>query len=73
MRRFYDLCFYIAASQAVVGLLLAALCTPVFTSAVFSPLDLAIALAALAALTLRCPPWLTVLACGAVGAGLSLI
>ena len=56
------------ANAAVVGLLLAALWNPVFTSAVASPLDLAIALAALVALTLRLPPWLVVIACGALGA-----
>ncbi len=56
------------ANAAVVGLLLAALWNPVFTSAVASPLDLAIALAALVALTLRLPPWLVVIACGAMGA-----
>jgi len=61
------------ANAAVVGLLLAALCTPVFTSAVFSLLDLAVALTALAALTLRCPPWLAVIASAAVATGLSLI
>ena len=61
------------ANAAVVGLLLAALCTPVFTSAVFSPLDLAIAAAALAAIWLRVPPWLVVLGCGAIGAATVLL
>ncbi len=60
------------ANAAVVGLLLAALCTPVFTSAVFSPLDLAIAIIALAALGVRVPPWLVVFGCAALGAALSL-
>jgi chromate transporter len=59
------------ANAAVVGLLLAALCTPVFTSAVFSFLDLGVATLALVALFLRAPPWLVVIACGAVGAGLA--
>jgi chromate transporter len=59
------------ANAVVVGLLLSALCTPVFTSAVFSGLDLVIALVALGALVLRCPPWLTVIACGAIGAAIS--
>ncbi len=61
------------ANAAVVGLLLAALCTPVFTSAVFSPLDFAIAILALAALQRHLPPWLVVLACGAIGGGLTLL
>ncbi|MEO6012835.1 MAG: chromate efflux transporter [Devosia sp.] len=56
------------ANAAVVGLLLAALISPVFTSAVFAPLDLTLALVALAALFLRAPPWLVVIAMGAVGA-----
>ncbi|MBI4045893.1 MAG: chromate efflux transporter, partial [Devosia nanyangense] len=51
------------ANAAVVGLLLAALYDPVFTSAVSSPRDFALALAAFGALTLlRVPPWLLVLA-----------
>jgi len=57
-----------AANAAVVGLLLAALVTPVFSSAVLSPLDLGIALLALGALLLRMPPWLVVIACGGLGA-----
>lgn len=61
------------ANAAVVGLLLAALCTPVFTGAVFGPLDLVIALLALGALLLRLPPWLVVIACGGLGAGLSML
>lgn len=51
-----------AANAAVVGLLLAALYDPVFTSAVQGPRDFALALAALGALTLlRFPPWLLVI------------
>ncbi|KFL25347.1 chromate transporter [Devosia sp. 17-2-E-8] len=54
------------ANAAVVGLLLAALYDPVFTSAVSSPRDFALALAAFGALTLlRVPPWLLVLATAA--------
>jgi chromate transporter len=45
----------------------------VFTSSVSSVLDVAIALAALAALYLRVPPWLVVIACGALGAVLTLL
>ena len=54
-------------NAAVVGLLLAALYRPVFTSAVDGPLDLAVALGALAALLLRASPWTVVLACVVVG------
>ena len=61
------------ANAAFVGLLVAALYDPVFTSAVFSVLDLAIALAALAALRVRAPPWLVVLACGTIEAAMALL
>ncbi len=61
------------ANAGVLGLLLAALIDPVFTSAVFGWVDAAIALAALAALFLRVPPWLVVILCGAAGAGLTLV
>ncbi len=61
------------ANAAVVGLLLATLCDPVFTSAVFGPLDLAWALVALALLLVRTPPWLVVLVSAAAGAGMSLL
>ena len=55
-------------NAAVVGLLLAALYQPVWTSAIFSVADFALALLALAALTVgRLPPWLVVAGCGAVG------
>lgn len=55
-------------NAAVVGLLLAALYQPVWTSAIFSVADFALALIALAALTIgRLPPWLVVAGCGAVG------
>lgn len=55
-------------NAAVVGLLLAALYQPVWTSAIFSVADFALALIALAALTVgRLPPWLVVAGCGAVG------
>lgn len=56
------------ANAAVVGLLLAALYNPVFTSAVATPLDFALALAAFALLAMvKLPPWLVVLASAAVG------
>ena len=60
-------------NAGVVGLLLAALYTPVFTSAVQTGArggtELALALAAYVALTAwRLPPWAVVLACAGVGA-----
>lgn len=56
------------ANAAVVGLLLAALYDPVFTSAVATPLDLAWALVAFALLAIvRLPPWLVVVASAALG------
>lgn len=61
------------ANAAVVGLLLAALWNPVFTGAVFSVLDLGIAALALAALSFRVPPWLVVIATGALGALLAAL
>ena len=49
------------ANAAVVGLLLAALYQPVFTSAVHDPVDLVVALGAFGLLVLwRCPPWIVV-------------
>jgi chromate transporter len=55
-------------NAAVVGLLLAALCRPVWTSAVFGPGDLCFVLLALAALMAgRLPPWLVVVLCAAAG------
>ena len=59
-------------NAAVVGLLLAALYDPVWTSAILRPADLALALAALAALAVwKLPPWLVVLATAAGGWGLA--
>ncbi|GAA4332393.1 chromate efflux transporter [Pigmentiphaga soli] len=55
-------------NASVVGLLLAALYQPVWTSAIFAPQDFALALAALVALMFwRLPPWLAVIAGGAAG------
>jgi chromate transporter len=54
-------------NAAVVGLLLAALYRPVFTSAVGDALDLGIALAGFGALLLRAPPWAVVVGCVAAG------
>lgn len=55
-------------NAAVVGLLLAALYTPVWTSAIFTPADFAIGIVAFLLLTLwAAPPWLVVIL-GAVAA-----
>ena len=55
-------------NAAVVGLLLAALYRPVFTSGVDTAADLAVALVAFGALVaLRAPPWAVVLGCVAAG------
>lgn len=59
-----------AVNAAVVGLLLAALYDPVWTSGIKAPEHFALALLALAALTYwKLPPWLVVIG-GAVGGGL---
>jgi len=61
-------------NAAVVGLLLAALYDPVWTSAIHGPTDFALAVAAFAVLTLwQAPPWLVVIACGLAGAALGAI
>lgn len=58
-------------NAAVVGLLLAALYNPVWTSAVLTPADFALALLALIALAVwRVPPWAVVVACALAGWGL---
>ena len=55
-------------NAAVVGLLLAALYQPVWTSAIHGPQDFALALVALVALMFwKLPPWLVVLGCGVAG------
>ncbi len=55
-------------NAAVVGLLLAALYQPVWTSAIHGPQDFGLALAALIALMVwKLPPWLVVLASGIAG------
>lgn len=55
-------------NAAVVGLLLAALVDPVWTSAIHAPRDFGLALAALAALMAwKLPPWWVVAGCGLVG------
>lgn len=55
-------------NAAVVGLLLAALYQPVWTSAVHRPQDFGLALLALVALMFwKLPPWLVVIACEVAG------
>ena len=55
-------------NAAVVGLLLAALYTPVWTSAIFAPADFALGVVAFLLLALwAVPPWIVVIL-GAVGA-----
>jgi chromate transporter len=61
-------------NAAVVGLLLAALYRPIWTSAIIKPEDFGLALIALVALMFwKLPPWLVVLGSGAAGWLLSLI
>lgn len=56
-------------NAAVVGLLLAALYQPVWTSAILRPADFGLALAAFGALVFwKMPPWLVVLCAAVVGA-----
>lgn len=60
-------------NAAVVGLLVAALYQPVWTSAIHGPRDFGLALLALVALMAwKLPPWLVVLGTGLAGWGLSL-
>jgi chromate transporter len=60
-------------NAAVVGILIAALYTPVFTSAIGGPLDVALALAAFALLQLwKLPPWIVVALCALGGAVMGL-
>jgi chromate transporter len=61
-------------NAGVVGILLAALYNPVWTGAVKTPADVALAAAALALLTLwRAPPWVVVLFCAGGGMGIALL
>ncbi|MNU04196.1 hypothetical protein D3C72_2485030 [compost metagenome] len=58
----------------MVGLLLAALYQPVWTSAILTPADFALALVALLALMFaKVAPWKVVLGCGLAGWGLDVI
>ena len=59
-------------NAAVVGLLVAALYDPVWTSAIQTPRDFALGVAAFGLLAFwKWPPWLVVLLAAVVGAGLS--
>lgn len=61
-------------NAAVVGLLLAALYTPVWTSAIGNAADFALAAAAFLLLFMwQMPPWLVVVLCGAAGGALSAL
>ncbi len=61
-------------NAAVVGILLAALYDPVWTSAIFEPEDFALAAAALGLLVLwKWPPWLVVVLCALGGAGIQAL
>jgi len=61
-------------NAAVVGLLLAALYHPVWTSAIHVPADFALALAAFGLLVLwAAPPWVVVAVCAAGGQMLALL
>ena len=60
-------------NAAVVGILLAALYSPVWTSAVLGPPDFALALVAFVLLTVwHAPPWMVVALTAAAGAALGL-
>lgn len=60
-------------NAAVVGLLVAALYQPIWTSAILGVRDFVFAVVALVALVVwRCPPWLVVAGCGATGAVLGV-
>jgi chromate transporter len=64
----------IGVNAAVVGLLLAALYHPVWTSAIKAPADFGLGLAAFALLVFwKLPPWLVVLLCALGGWGLEAI
>lgn len=61
-------------NAAVVGLLLAALFTPVWTSAIFKSQDFALAVTAFVVLVFwKLPPWIVVIACAGAGWLLTLI
>jgi chromate transporter len=64
----------LGVNAAVVGLLLAALYNPVWTSAIKSPADFVLAVTAFALLAFwKAPPWLVVVLTAAGGAGLAAL
>jgi chromate transporter len=61
-------------NAAVVGILLAALYQPVWTSAIHAPIDFALGLLAFGLLMIwKLPPWVVVIISALLGAGLSLL
>jgi chromate transporter len=61
-------------NAAVVGILLAALYQPIWTSAIHAPVDFALGLFAFGLLVIwKVPPWIVVLFSALIGAGLSLL
>ena len=64
----------VGVNAAVVGLLMAAFYNPVWTSAIFTPADFGLALAAFGLLELwKVPPGLVVILCAAGGAGVATL
>ncbi len=64
----------VGVNAAVVGLLMAAFYNPVWTSAILTPADFGLALAAFGLLELwKAPSWLVVMLCAAGGAGLAML
>lgn len=62
------------ANAAVVGILAAALYSPVGTGAILNPVDFAVALIGFVLLTAwKCPPWIVVVLTAASGIGFALI
>jgi chromate transporter len=59
-------------NASVIGLLAAALYNPVWTSAIFAPIDVFVAAIAFVLLTLRAPPWAVVALGAGAGAALGL-
>lgn len=65
---------FAGVNASVVGVLLAALYQPVWTSAVLEPTDFVLALAAFLALTVwKTPPWMVVIATAMIGVPSSLL
>ncbi len=61
-------------NAAVVGILLAALYQPIWTSAIHAPVDLALALVDLGLLMVwKCPPWVVVVFSASIGIGLHFL